>query len=64
MAHLKTPTFVVELKRALEVTIELHLRMHMVVPLLVWRSSQNSSIKGGLEEVLYVALESAPKNSH
>ena len=58
-----TPTFEVEIKRALEVTIELHLKMDKVVHLLVQKSSQNNSIKGELEETLYVALEGAPKIS-
>ena len=58
-----TPTFEVEIKGALEVTIELHLKMHKVVHLLVQKSSQNNSIKGELEEALYVALEGAPKIS-
>ena len=58
-----TPTFEVETKGALEVTTDLHLRMHMVVHLFVQKNTQNSSIKGGLEEVLDVALESAHKFS-
>ena len=35
----------------------------MVVHLFVQKNTQNSSIKGGLEEVLDVALESAHKFS-
>ena len=35
--------------------------MHMMVHLLVQKSSQNNSIKGELEEAHYVALEGAPK---
>ena len=58
-----TPTFAVEIKGAFEVTIELHLKIHMVVRLLVEKSSQNNSIKCILEEALYVAREGAPKIS-
>ena len=58
-----TPKFEVEIKGALEVTTELHLKMHMVMGLLVQKSSQNNSIKGGLAEALHVALEGAPKIS-
>ena len=50
-----TPTF--------EVAIEFHLKMHMVVRLLVQKSSQNNSTKGELEEALYVPLEVVPKIS-
>ena len=57
----ETPIFEVEIKGALEVTIEFHLKIYMVVRLLVQMSSQNNSIKGILEETLYVALEGAPK---
>ena len=53
--------FEVEIKGALEVTIELHLKMHMVVRLFVQMSSRNNSVKGELEETLYVALEGATK---
>ena len=42
-----TPAFEVDIKGALEVTIEFHLKMHMVVHLLVQKSSQNNSIKNG-----------------
>ena len=48
-----TPTFEVEIKGVLEVTIELHSKMQMVVHLLVQKSSQNNSIKGDLEEAFY-----------
>ena len=41
----------------------LHLKMHMVVRLLVQKSSNNNLIKGELEETLYVALEGATKTS-
>ena len=58
-----TPTFEVEIKGAFEVTIELHLKIHMVVYLLVQKSPRNNSIKGELEEALYVVLEVAPKIS-
>ena len=37
--------------------------MHMVVQLLVQKSTQKDSIKGEFEEELYVALESAAKTS-
>ena len=64
MVHLKkTPTFEVEIKGALEITIALRLKIHMVVHLLVQTSSQNNSIKGEFEETLHVALEGAPKIS-
>ena len=64
MVHLKKqPTFEVEIKGALEITTELRLKIHMVVHLLVQKSSQNNSIKGEFEETLYVALEGAPKIS-
>ena len=64
MVHLKKkPTFEVEIKGGLEITIELRLKIHMVVHLLVQKSSQNNSIKGESEETLYVALEGAPKIS-
>ena len=58
-----TPTFEVEIKNTLEVKIKLHLKIHMVVHLLVQKSSRNNSIKGELEEALYVALDVAPKIS-
>ena len=38
-----TPTFKVEIKGTIGVTIELHLKRHMVVHLLVQKSSQNNS---------------------
>ena len=40
------PTFEVDIKGVLEVTVEMHLKMHMVVCLLVQKNSQNNSIKG------------------
>ena len=40
------PTFEVDIKSVLEVTVEMHLKMHMVVCLLVQKNSQNNSIKG------------------
>ena len=58
-----TPAFEVETKGALEVIIDLHLKMHMVVHLFVQKNKQNNSIKVGLEEVLHVALEGAHKIS-
>ena len=58
------PTFQVEIKDALEVTIELHLKKHMVVRLLMQKCFQNISIKVELEEALYFAPEGAPKVSH
>ena len=47
----------------LRVHLSLRLKVHMVVHLLVHKSSQNSSIKGESEEVLYVPLEVALKIS-
>ena len=41
-----TPTFEVEIKSALEVTMEFHLKMYMVLRLLAQKSSQNNPIKG------------------
>ena len=58
-----TLTFEVEIKSALEVTMEFHLKMYMVLRLLAQKSSQNNPIKGELEKTLYVALEGAPKIS-
>ena len=58
-----TPAFEVEIKDALEFTIKLHLKIHMVVQLLVSKIARNNSIKGELQEALYVALEGAPKIS-
>ena len=58
-----TPAFEVEIKDALELTIKLHLKIHMVVQLLVSKIARNNSIKGELQEALYVALEGAPKIS-
>ena len=57
------PTFEVEIKGTPEVTIELHLKMYIVVHLLVQKSAQNYLIKGELKETLYVPLEGAPKIS-
>ena len=59
MAHLKkdTSTFEVEIKGAVEVTIELHLKMYMVMRLLVQKSAQNYSLKDELDKALYVALK-------
>ena len=37
------------------------MKMHMALHLLAQKSSDNNSIKGKLEEALYVALEGAPK---
>ena len=48
---------------SLEVAIELHFKMHMVVRLLVQKSSKNNSIKAELEEAPYVVPEDAPKIS-
>ena len=58
-----TPAFDAEIKGALLVPIELHLKMHMVVHLLAQKGSQSNSIKGELEEALYVAFEGVPKIS-
>ena len=49
-----TAIFEVKFMGAFQVTIDLHLKMHIVVHLLVQRSSQNNSIKGELQETLYV----------
>ena len=57
------PTFDIEIKGTLEVTIELHLKMHMVVHWLGQKSTRNNSIKYEREETLYVVLEGAPKIS-
>ena len=54
-----TPTFEVEIKGTLEITVELHLTMQMVVHLLVERSAQNDSIIGEREVALEDALEDA-----
>ena len=37
--------------------------MHMVVHLLAQKGSQSNSIKGELEEALYVSFEDVPKIS-
>ena len=58
-----TPTFEVEIKGAIKVAIEFHLKMLMVVHFLVLKCSQNSSIKGEHEAALYATLEGAPKIS-
>ena len=54
-----TPTFEVEIKGTLEITVALHLTVQMVVHLLVERSKQNDSIKGEREEALEDVLEDA-----
>ena len=60
--HLKSQQYLrLELSLHLEVTVELNLKMHMVVPLLVQKSAQNDSIEVGIEDVLFAALENAPK---
>ena len=56
-------TFEIEIKGALEVTNELHLKMHMVVYFLLQKSARNNSIKDKLEEALSVVHECAPKIS-
>ena len=63
MVHLKDIEIKGEIKGTLEVTIELHLKIHMMVRLSVQKSSHNNSVKGILEEALYVALEGAPNIS-
>ena len=45
------------------VTTELHVKMHIMVNWLVQKSTQNDSIKGELEQTLYVTLEGASKIS-
>ena len=57
----ETLRFEVEIKGAIKVAIELHLKMLMVVHLLVQKCSQNSFIKGEHEEAFYFALEGTPK---
>ena len=59
IAHLKkdTSTFEVEIKGALQVTTELHLKMYMVMRLLVQKSAQNDSLKDELDKALYVTLK-------
>ena len=49
--------FEAEIKGALEVTIEFHLKMPMVVHLFGHRSTKNDSINGEIEGALYVTLE-------
>ena len=56
-AHI--PTFEVEIKGTLEITVELHLTMQMVVHLLVESSAQNDSIKAEREEALVDTIEDA-----
>ena len=41
-----TPTFDVEIKGALEVTVAFHLKMYMVVHIFVQKNVENDSIKG------------------
>ena len=43
--------------------MELLLKMRMMVQLLEQKSSQGNSIKGQLDEALYILLEGAPKIS-
>ena len=47
-----TPTFEVQIKGALENTIEFHLKMRLVMYLLVQKTAQNDSIKGELDVTL------------
>ena len=49
----ETPTFEVEIKSALEVRIELHLKLQLSCTQCK-KSTLNDSIKGELEETLYV----------
>ena len=62
IAHLKkdTSTFEVEIKGALQVTTELHLKMYIVMRLLVQKSAQNDSLKDERDKALYVALKGVP----
>ena len=39
------------------------MKMHMPLHVLAQKSSQNNSIKGEIEEALYVAIKGAPKIS-
>ena len=57
-----TSTFEVEIKGAFEVTIEFHLKMHMVVHILVQKSSKQFN-KWWIKEALYIALDVTPKIS-
>ena len=57
------PTFQFEVKGALQVTIELLLKMRVVMHLLKQKSAQNDSIKGELEKTFYGTLEEASKIS-
>ena len=68
--HLKVPLSIhlksqqclrLKLSLQLKVTVELNLKMHVVVHLLVQKCAQNDSIGVGVEDVLFVALENAPK---
>ena len=54
-----TPTFEVSINGEVEITIELHLKIQMVMNMLVQKNAQNDSIKCELEEALYFALEDA-----
>ena len=47
-----TPIFEFKIKGALGVTTKLQLNMHMLVPFLIQKSSQNHPIKGGRGETL------------
>ena len=49
-------TFEIEIKGALEVTTELHLKMHMVVYFLLQKSARNNSIKDKLEEASLLCM--------
>ena len=64
MVYLKDrTTFQVDVKGALQVIIELHLKMRVVMHLLKQKSAQNDSIKGELEKTFYNTLEGASKIS-
>ena len=56
-------TFEIEIKSALEATIELQLKIHIVMYLLKQNSAQNDSIYGEIEETLHIPLEGGPKIS-
>ena len=57
------PTFEVEIQGAFEVAVELLWNMPMGMRLLLQQSLIKESIKGELEDALYVALEGASKTS-
>ena len=53
--------FEVELNSALGVTIELHLKISMLMHLLKHKSARNNSTKTELQGTLYIEFEGTPK---